>query len=87
MLQSGGVQVFVIPEELRDLSKLNIKVKVKKDDWKSESSFMVEPDWNLVLDENQKAIKMGSHQQSTVNARIYLRNQLARRYNSSELYS
>ena len=39
---------------------------------------MVEPDWNLVLDENQKAIKMGSHQQSTVNARIYLRNQLAK---------
>jgi len=78
MLQSGGVQVFVIPEELKDLSKLNIKVKVKKDHWKSESPLMVEPDWNLVLDENQKAIKMGSHQQSAVNARIYLHNQLAK---------
>lgn len=77
MLQSGGAQVFVIPEELKDLSKLNIKVMVKKDDWKSESSLMVEPDWNLVLDENQKALKIGSRQQSTINARIYLHNQLA----------
>jgi hypothetical protein len=78
MLQSGGVQVFVIPEEIKDLSKLNIEVRVKKNGWKSESSFMVEPEWNLVLDENQKAIKIGSRQESTINTRIYLHNQLAK---------
>jgi len=58
MLQSGGAQVFVIPEDLKDLSKLHIKVMVKKDDWKSESSLMVEPDWSLVLDENHNALKI-----------------------------
>ena len=78
MLQSGGAQVFVIPENLKDLSNLHIKVMVKKDHWKSESSLMVEPDWSLVLDENHNALKIGSRQQSTINARIYLHNQLAK---------
>jgi hypothetical protein len=78
MLQSGGVQVFLIPKEITDLSNLTIKIRVKKNDWKSESSLMVEPKWNLALDENYKAIKIGSRRQSPpINARIYLNNQLA----------
>ena len=77
MLQSGGVQVFVIPKEITDLSNLTIKIRVKKNDWKSES-LMIEPNWNLAIDENNKAIKIGSGQQSPpINARIYLNNQLA----------
>ena len=35
MLQSGGVQVFLIPKEVTDLSNLTIKIRVKKNDWKS----------------------------------------------------
>ena len=78
MLQSGGVQIFLIPKEVTDLSNLSIKIRVKKDDWKSESSLMIEPNWNLALDENYKAIKIGSGRQSPpINARIYLNNQLA----------
>ncbi|MFL6341659.1 MAG: hypothetical protein ACJ72U_08950, partial [Nitrososphaeraceae archaeon] len=38
---------------------------------------MVEQNWILVLDENHKAIKIGSRQQSPANVRIYLNNQLA----------
>lgn len=77
MLQSGGVQTFIIPDEVTDLSNLTIKIKVKKNGWNSESSLMVEPNWSLALDENHKALKIGSRQQSPINARIYLNNQLA----------
>jgi hypothetical protein len=77
MLQSGGVQIFLIPKEVTDLSNLTVKIRVKKNDWKSESSLMVEPKWDLALDDNHKAIKIGSRRQSPINARIYYNNQLA----------
>lgn len=76
--RNGGISVFRIPENIRELDKLNIEVRVKKTGSSNQHSFLVEPKYDLILDDNQKFVISESGERKEVIVRVYENNRLAK---------
>jgi hypothetical protein len=77
--RNGGICVFPIPENVRELDKLSIKVKVQKNGSGNQHSFLIEPKYDFILTDNQKFIILGSGEKhKEVKVRVYEKNRVAR---------
>jgi hypothetical protein len=77
--RNGGICVFSIPENVRELDKLSIEVKVQKNRSENQHSFLVEPKYDFILNDNQKFIILESGEKhKEVIVRVYAKNRVAR---------
>jgi hypothetical protein len=77
--RNGGICVFSIPENIRELDKLSIEIKVQKNRSENQHSFLVEPKYDFILDNNQKFIVLESGEKhKEVIVRVYEKNRVAR---------
>jgi hypothetical protein len=77
--RDGGICVFPIPENIRELDKLSIEVKVQKNGSGNQHSFLVEPKYDFILNDNQKfIISESGEKHKEVIVRVYENNRLAR---------
>ena len=77
--RNGGICVFSIPENVRELDKLSIEIKVQKNRSENQHSFLVEPKYDFILDDNQKFIILESGEKhKEVIVRVYEKNRVAR---------
>jgi hypothetical protein len=79
MSRNGGICVFSIPENVRELDKLSIEVKVQKNRSENQHSFLVEPKYDFILNDNQKFMILESGEKhKEVIVRVYEKNRVAR---------
>jgi hypothetical protein len=77
--RNGGIHVFSIPENVRELDKLSIEVKVQKNGSGNQHSFLVEPKYDFILNDNQKfIISESGEKHKQVIVRVYEKNRVAR---------
>jgi hypothetical protein len=77
--RDGGICVFPIPKDERELDKLSIGVKVQKNGSGYQHSFLVEPKYDFILKDNQKfIISESGEKHKEVIVRVYEKNRLAR---------
>jgi hypothetical protein len=75
LFESGGTKVFKIPGNVCDLSKLYLIVVLKKEN-NNEFILMIEPDYDIVLDENCRYIYLESNKQKEIVSFIFHKNKL-----------
>ncbi len=75
LFESGGTKVFKIPGDVCDLSKLYLIVVLKKEN-NNEFILMIEPDYDIVLDENCRYIYLESNKQKEIVSFIFHKNKL-----------
>jgi hypothetical protein len=77
--RNGGIHVFSIPENVRELDKLSIEVKVQKNGSGDQHSFLVEPKYDFILNDNQKfIISESGEKHKQVIVRVYEKNRVGR---------
>ncbi|HYY86743.1 MAG TPA: hypothetical protein VE594_06530 [Nitrososphaeraceae archaeon] len=75
--KDGGICIFKIPENIREVDRVSIQLKAAKN--KNEpQTFMVEPKYDLILDNDQKFLILGSaKKKEEVRVRVYKNNRLS----------
>jgi hypothetical protein len=76
LIESGGIKVFKIPENVYDLSKLYLIVILTKEN-NNEFILMIEPDYDIVLDENSRYVYLESNKHKELVSFIFHKNKLA----------
>ena len=77
--RNSGICVFSIPESVRELDKLSIEIKVQKNGSRNQQSFLVEPKYDFILNDNQKfIISESGEKHKEVKVRVYEKNRVAR---------
>ena len=82
--QNGRICVFSIPESIKGFDKFRISIKaVKHGNKHKRPSFLVEPVYDLILDNNQKFLTLesglgfGDKKRQEVQVRVYKNNKLS----------
>lgn len=77
--RDGGVCVFRIPENIKELDKLQMEVRVKKAGSRNDHIFLIEPKYDFILNDNQKFVILGSgEKRNEVKIRVYENNRLVK---------
>ena len=82
--QNGGICIFSIPGKIAEFDKFRVSIKAVKDgDKHKHHSFLVEPIYDLILDNNQKFLTLesglgsGDKKGQEVQVRLYKNNKLS----------
>ena len=77
--RDGGICVFQLPDNIRELDKFRIEVRVTKTENKTRHTFLKEPRYDLIFNEDQKFVILESaKKQKEVKVRLYENNKLAK---------
>lgn len=71
--QSGGIFVVQLPSIIKDLSKFGMSVQTKKNNEKTKS-FMIEPEYDLLIDNDKKYLILESGKKEELKIQVYKRN-------------
>jgi hypothetical protein len=77
--RDGGICVFSIPENIKELDKLQMEIRVKKTGSKNDHIFLIEPKYDFILNDNQKFVILGSgEKRKEIKIRVYESNRLVK---------
>ena len=71
--QSGGIIIVQFPGSIEDLSVLSMSVITKKNNEKTQS-FMIEPEYDLLIDNNKKYLILESGKKEELKIQVYQKN-------------
>jgi hypothetical protein len=77
--RDGGICVFQLPDNIRELDKFRIEVRVKKAENGIPHTFLREPRYDLIFNDDQKFVILESaEKQKEVKVRLYENNKLVK---------
>jgi hypothetical protein len=71
--QSGGTYIVQFPDSIEDLSMLSMSVITKKNNEKTQT-FMIEPEYDLLIDNNKKYVILESGKKEELKIQLYEKN-------------
>lgn len=73
MSRDGGICIFPIPASIREIDKFNLVVNITKNG-STQYRFMKEPEYDLMLNDNQRFLILGSGKKEALRVRVYQKN-------------
>ena len=73
VFNSGGIFVVQFPENIADLSALSMSVTIKKHN-ENTQCFMKEPEYDLIINNNQKYLVLESKKKEELEIKVYQKN-------------
>jgi hypothetical protein len=73
VLNSGGIFIVQFPENMADLSTLSMAVMTKKDN-ENAQCFMKEPEYDLIINNDQKYLVLESKEKQELKIKVYQKN-------------
>jgi hypothetical protein len=71
---SGGISIIPIPDNMEDLSKLSMLIVTKKNNNETGQTFMKEPVYDLLINNDQKYLVLESSKKEELKVQIYENN-------------
>ncbi len=71
---SGGISIIPIPDNMEDLSKLSMSILTKKNDVETKPYFMIEPEFDLLINNDQKYLVLESSKKEELKVQVYQKN-------------